>query len=73
MRQITARDMDGPPQGGRPPLHPFRTMEIGDSFFAPGKTPHGMQNCGREYRPMRFRCKTVVRGGIKGTRVWRVE
>ena len=73
MSQIIARDMDSPPQGGRPPLWPFRKMQIGDRFFAPGRAPHGMQNCSREYRPMRFRCKAVVRNGVQGTRVWRVE
>lgn len=73
MTLIIARDMDSPPQGGRPPLWPFRTMKVGDSFFAPGKTSHSMQNSGRWYRPMRFRCKAVVSEGVQGTRVWRVE
>ncbi len=70
MRQITARDMDRPP--GRPPLYPWRTMEIGDSFFVPNKTPRTMHKSTRGYRPMKFRCRSVVCRGVEGTRVWRI-
>ncbi len=70
MIRIAQRDMDRPP--GRPPLYPWHELQIGDTFFAAGKTPHGMQNCGREYRPMRFKCRSVVKNGVAGTRVWRI-
>ena len=59
-------------QPGRPSKYPFETMEIGQSFFAPGIKVRKVGNAARHYRPKRFRCRTVVENGIRGTRCWRV-
>lgn len=59
-------------QPGRPSKYPFDTMEIGQSFFAPGIKVRKVGNAARHYRPKRFRCRTVVENGIRGTRCWRV-
>ncbi len=62
---------DNRPQG-RPALYPWRTMEVGDSFFAPGKTTEAMRKTGNRYRPMKFKRRTVFLCGIRGVRVWRI-
>jgi len=59
-------------QPGRPSKYPFDTMEIGQSFFAPGIKDRKVGNAARHYRPKRFRCRTMVENGIRGTRCWRV-
>jgi len=57
---------------GAPPKYPFGEMEVGDSFFVPGKTPKSigasMANWARRYG-VRFAARSVD-GGV---RVWRVE
>lgn len=52
--------------------YPFRGMDLGDSFFAPGATVIGLHGCARRHRPMRFTCRTVVENGVSGVRVWRI-
>ena len=52
--------------------YPFRDMELGDSFFAPGSSVIGIHGCARRHRPMRFTCRSVVENGIAGIRVWRI-
>ena len=52
--------------------YPFRGMELGDSFFAPGATVIGLHGCARRHRPMRFTCRSVVENGVAGVRVWRI-
>ena len=59
------------PQRGRT-KYPFRNMQLGDSFFAPGATVIGIHGCARRHRPMRFTCRTVVEDGTPGVRVWRI-
>ena len=58
---------------GRPPKYPFREIGVGDSIFLPGTTSRRMHWVRAAYKPMRFRFKQVVRGGVQGVRVWRVE
>jgi hypothetical protein len=53
--------------------YPFRDMELGDSFFAPGGTVIGLHGCARRHRPMRFTCRSVVENGVAGVRVWRIH
>lgn len=60
-------------KGGRPAKYPWRDMQVGDSFFAPGRTTHSMHSCAAAYRPLRFRCKEIIIKGVHGTRVWRIE
>ena len=59
-------------QPGRPSKYPFDTMEIGQSFFAPGLKPMTVGNAARHKKPKRFRCRAVVENGVKGTRCWRI-
>lgn len=57
----------------RPAKYPWRTMAVGESFFAPGRTATSI--CGdvrKYYRPMRVRTRAVIIKGIRGVRVWRV-
>lgn len=63
---------DVPTPRGRRSKYPFRGMEIGDSFFAPGSSVIGIHGCARRHRPMRFTCRSVVENGIGGIRVWRI-
>jgi hypothetical protein len=62
--------------------YPFKDMQIGDSFFAPGKTVEQMQNAATTYRKKlgyKFVCRSAkgpyLNGEeeIPGTRVWRRE
>ena len=62
-----------PTPRGRRSKYPFREMDIGDSFFAPGSSVIGIHGCARRHRPMRFTCRTVVENGVGGIRVWRIE
>ena len=62
-----------PAPRGRRAKYPFRDMEIGDSFFAPGSSVIGIHGCARRHRPMRFTCRSVVEDGVSGIRVWRIE
>ena len=61
-----------PTPRGRKSKYPFRDMEIGDSFFAPGSSVIGIHGCARRHRPMRFTCRSVVENGVPGIRVWRI-
>ena len=62
-----------PAPRGRRAKYPFRDMEIGDSFFAPGSSVIGIHGCARRHRPMRFTCRSVVENGVSGIKVWRIE
>lgn len=56
---------------GRPPLYPFAVMEIGDSFFAAGKTLNSVSACASIYKKSygkKFSCKSYP----DGIRVWRI-
>jgi hypothetical protein len=59
-------------QPGRPSKYPFDTMEIGQSFFARGISCRAVGNAGRHKKPKRFRCRSVIENGIRGTRCWRI-
>lgn len=57
----------------RPPKYPWRTMAVGESFFAPGRDSTSIHCDARKYhRPLRFKTKTRVVNGVRGVRVWRV-
>lgn len=59
---------------GRPAKYPWRTIAIGESFFAPNRTSTSLQHdANRYHRPRRFKCRKVIKGGIVGIRVLRVE
>lgn len=58
---------------GRPPKYPWRTVEVGESFFVPGRTSTSIQHDAyRYYRPRRFRCKQIMVKGVKGIKVTRI-
>ena len=61
-----------PTPRGRRAKYPFRDMEIGDSFFAPGSSVIGIHGCARRHRPMKFTCRSMVENGVAGIRVWRI-
>lgn len=54
-------------------IWPFPEMEIGDSFFAPGKSGANLHVASRSAPSFKFTTRTVTENGVKGTRVWRVE
>lgn len=58
---------------GPMPKFPLRKMQIGESIFCPGHTARRMWNMCAGLRPMKFKCRTVVKGSQIGARVWRVE
>ena len=57
---------------GRPAKYPLRKLAVGESFFVPGIDHNEI--CKRTYlfKPLRFKTKAVVSGGVKGIRVWRI-
>lgn len=61
-----------PTPRGRKTKYPFREMEVGDSFFAPGSSVIGIHGCARRHRPMKFTCRSMVENGVAGIRVWRI-
>jgi hypothetical protein len=57
----------------RPAKYPWRTIAVGESFFAPNRTPTSIQGDVRKHhRPLRFKTRSVIANGIRGVRVWRV-
>jgi hypothetical protein len=59
---------------GRPPKYPWRTIAVGESFFAPGQTSTVLQNTARRYHhPRRYTCRKISLKGIIGTKVTRTE
>ena len=58
--------------------YPFDQLQVGDSFFAPGKTQSHMNNCAGNYRKSMPHVKFTMRnvkdetGHVIGARVWRV-
>lgn len=61
-----------PTPRGRKTKYPFREMDVGDSFFAPGSSVIGIHGCARRHRPMKFTCRSMVENGVAGIRVWRI-
>lgn len=55
--------------------YPFAQMEVGDSFFVPGRTPKQMQNAAANHRKKgkKFKAMQVTEKGVEGTRIWRIE
>lgn len=65
-----------PGSGGRPATFPFADLEIGQSFFVPGKTSAEMLNVAGQFRRRnwgRFVARKWVDDGVQGARVWRIE
>lgn len=64
-------------QLGRRSKYPFDLMEVGDSFFVPGrdgKSFGGTVTAARKrYTDLSFEMRTVKEDGVVGVRVWRTE
>jgi hypothetical protein len=55
--------------------YPLAVMEIGQSFFVPGKNINGMTSIvayAQKATGRRFSCRARVEKGLTGVRVWRV-
>ena len=58
----------------RPCKYPWRTIEIGESFFAPGRTSRSIgYDARRYYAPRRFTCRKIMIKGVVGVKVTRIE
>lgn len=56
--------------------YPFRSMEVGDSFFVPGKTTRAMAGAvagARKRLGLKFAARTITENRVTGVRIWRVE
>jgi hypothetical protein len=61
------------PRGpGRPAKYPWKHIEVGESFFVPGRTAHDMHSCAHYQKPLKFRCRTITRKDVVGVKVTRV-
>lgn len=57
----------------RPAKYPWRTMAVGESFFAPNRTTTSIHGDVRKHhRPMRVRARSVIVNNVRGVRVWRI-
>lgn len=63
---------------GRPPKYPLRSLKVGESTFLPGAIRQNVNKAICNLRvqtpitPIKFRCRTVCKGGITGVRVTRI-
>lgn len=57
---------------GRPPKYPFRKMAVGESVFLPGAVATRVEKARQRAKPLRFKRRNVVSGGVHGIRVWRI-
>ncbi len=74
---IIRYDIPAPPvrRRGRPQKYPWAELQVGGTFFAPGKTNNQIAACARHRtRRLGHQFTTEVRTeqGVKGTRVWRI-
>lgn len=60
------------PLPGVAATYPFEQMEVGDSFFAEGKTANQLQNAASHWRK-RKGWKFATRTEEGGARIWRTE
>lgn len=64
----------GVASGGNKGKYPWRSMEIGDSFFVPGKTPTGMSAPAfAKADGWQFTFRSVQESGVDGLRIWRIQ
>jgi hypothetical protein len=64
------------PKRGRVSRYPLRTMDVGESFFTPGKSTAAM--CAAVRRAAKdtdrdFTVRAVEENGLKGVRCWRTR
>jgi hypothetical protein len=79
-----ARERYAKDVGGSQAMYPWADMVPGDSFFAPGMSTHrnggarGLKHMstsrGKQVVPgSEWTCRSVMKGGAPGVRVWRVK
>ena len=70
-------DVPMPPHGGgRGDKWPYRKVNVGESWFMPGKGVNvvSSQVSGWKLKTgFRYASRTVTENGVKGVRVWRIE
>lgn len=57
---------------GRPPIYPFSRMAVGDSVLIPTPDAQKISRRVSDHAPKKFKCKSVVRGGLVAVRVERI-
>lgn len=57
---------------GAPSKYPYAVMEIGDSFFVPGKKGVGQVFNPATVSPKKFTGRVCAESGVSGVRIWRV-
>lgn len=51
----------------------FAEMEIDDSAFLPNTIASGVHSRVQYLKPKKFTVRSVVEGGVKGVRIWRIK
>lgn len=57
---------------GRPARWPLRKLDIGESLFIPGMDANRVCKDLYYFKPLKFKTRTVVKGGVMGVRVERL-
>ena len=64
----------------RGPIHPFKELKVGQSFFRPIVLPreaHSVRSMTRQFKVKHpgtdFRTQVLTEKGVKGIRVWRTK
>jgi len=68
---MTATYRSGPP--GRPAKYPMRDMKLGEERFFPNIVANDISRRTWMYKPMKFKCRTIVWRGTVGAKVRRDE
>jgi hypothetical protein len=63
---------DSPAPRGRPIKYRVKHLKVGQSVFFPGVPARKLRASIRRYRPMKFETRTVIKGGVKHTKVSRI-
>lgn len=61
---------------GRNRKYPWDELQVGDSFFVPGKTRatfNGFASRFKKTHGIHFTLRTVTENDIKGVRIWRIK
>jgi hypothetical protein len=68
--RVAERDPDR--RRGPFPKYPLRRMNVGDSIFCPGEKASQMWHRWKSINEMKFKARTVIKGGVIGAKVWRI-
>ena len=60
-----------PSRRGRPPVHPFKEMKVGDSLFL--NVPQSSAAGYYKWYVVRYGWKFTTRKELDGVRIWRIE